>query len=180
MNNRLAFIALVVAVIALGGYFAPNPATEVIREITERFGATPGNDIQGPVVKINGAPLIGLSQRFETGTTTVCSLDVRPYASSSIVSLGGTVQGLATTTGKHWKWYWGVGPKSTSTLIAGMAVTATGTSVMATTSIASDTAIASSGRNFLVLDFEGGSTPYFDINGQTGSCSAILHSPNAQ
>lgn len=163
-------------------YFAPTKETivkEVIKE-TKGLGAIPGNELPS-TVKIGGTGLVGISNNFETGTTSVCSLDVRGYASSSIISLGATVQGVPTTTGASWKWYKGIGPKSTTTIMAGRAVTATGTSIFATTTIAAnDQKFLVSGQNFLVLDFEGGSSPYLAMEGQTGTCSVLLHVPNAQ
>lgn len=180
--NILVSAGVALLVVVLGLVFLGQPTTEktTVERIIEKLGAIPGNDLPGPVVKLNGAPIVALSQKFQTGTTTVCSFDVRGYASSSIMALGATVNGLPTTTGTSWKWYWGQGSHSSTTIISGNRVTATGTSILATTSLAADTAIVSSGRNYIVLDFEGGSTPYFAMEGQTGSCSVLLHSPNTQ
>lgn len=186
MNNiKSAFILIGLIAVVVGViYFAPtstNTVKEIVKEVVEeKAGAIPGNDLAS-TIKIGGVGLVGLSQNFETGTTSVCSFDLRPYASSSIISLGATVRGVPTTTGLSWKWYRGIGQKSTTTIMAGRAVTATGTSIFATTTIAAnDNKWTGSGQNFLVLDFEGGSSPYLAMEGQTGTCDVLLHVPNVQ
>lgn len=182
MKNILisAIVALVVVVPGLV-FFGQPSVTEVVKVIKE-LGAIPGNDLPS-ISKIGGAPLVGLSQTGSSGTTTPCIFDVRSYASSSIVSLGATIMGLPTTTSDTlWRWYKGVGLTSTTTALTdGMSVTATGTTVFATTSLfASNTATLGAGDNYIVLDYQRGTTPYLAMAGRTAQCSVLLHSPNTQ
>jgi len=181
-KNVLVSAGVALLVVVLGLSFFGRPSIQVIKETIEKIGAIPGSDIPGPVAKINGSPIIGLSQRFNTGTTTVCSFDVRPYASSTIISLGGTVLGVpTTTTGSLWRWFKALTPSATTTVLTdGTVITATGTTIFASTTIgASNTRTLQTGDNYLVFDFQGGSVPFVAVNSQTGICSAVLHSPNS-
>mgnify|MGYP001564361677 CR=1 FL=1 len=174
MNKTLLVGAVSVVALVLSGvaYFRP-PTIETKTEsqlVAPTYGSVVASELTGPLVQIK--------QRFNTGTTTPCSIDLRGYASSTIVSLGASIRGVPTTTGNYWAWYKSVTPNSSTTQLARRAVTATGTSVFATTTLATDTAVIGSGDNYLVLDFNGGSSPYLDINGQTGECTALLLSPS--
>ena len=181
--------ALVVTLIVILGYSLARPTSvvlespvrDVIKEVIKDFGAAPGNELPGPVVKFNGAPVIALSQRMNIGTTTPCTFDLRPYASSTILSLGATLKGVPTTTGTYWRWYTGVGMTSTTTYLAGRTLTATGSSVFATTTLNTNDAVIDTNDNFLVLDFNGGSTPFLGSTQgtQTGDCSVLLSAPSA-
>ena len=184
-KNILVSAGVALLVVVLGfAFFGPseNVIVQKVVEIVKKFGATPGSNFQSNVIKIAGSPLVGVSTGFTVGTTSVCALDVRGYASSSIVALGGVVNGVpTTTTGSTWRWYKSTNGFATTTLIAGRgAITATGTAIFATTTLAADAGVLGAGDNFLVLDFQGGSSPYLAIEGQTGKCSVLLHSPNAQ
>lgn len=176
-----AGVALLVVVLGLA-YFGPTKTVERFERVIEKLGAIPGSEIPGPVAKINGAPIIGLSQRFTTGTTTVCSLDLRPYASSSILAIGATVQGVpTTTTGSVWRFYTSSNGFASSTFLLGRgAITATGSSLLATSTPLDADTIIDSGDNYITLDVEGANVPYLAIEGNTGVCSVLLHSPNAQ
>ena len=162
-------VALVVSGVA---YFRPPTLLEreTVKEVVQELGAVVSTELDGPIIQ--------LTQRMSTGTTTPCIFDVRGYSSSTIISLGASIQGVPTTTGNYWAWYKSVGQAGSTTQVARRAVTATGTSVFATTTLATDTAVIGSGDNYLVLDFNGGSTPYFGMGGLTGDCTAVLLSPS--
>ena len=177
-KNVLVSAGVALSVVVLGLVFFGK--TTVIERVVEKLGANPGNDLPGPIVKLNGAPIVALSQRFSTGTTSVCAFDVRPYASSTIISLGATVNGVPTTTTGTWKWYTALTPSSSTTELAAANVTATGTSIFATTTLSGSSVVIDKQDHYLVLDTEDNSTPYLDINGVTGSCSVLLHSPASQ
>lgn len=175
MDKTLIGVGVAVVALVVSGvsYFRPPTIIEreVIKEVVqEELGSVTETELNGPLVL--------LTARMNTGTTTPCALDVRKYASSTIISLGASIQGVPTTTGNYWAWYKSVTPSASTTQLARKAVTATGTSVFATTTLATDTAVIGSGDNYLVLDFNGGSSPYLGMGGQTGNCAAVLLSPS--
>lgn len=186
MNTlKVAVISIATALVVAVGvtYFAPTK-TETIREVvreviqgktSDKVGAVSGPEIFYDSWTVNGVRTHFLKQGFRTGTTTLCSITVPQYniASTTLLSAGAKFLGVPTTTGRL-RIYTGLGQNSTTTLLAGGAIgtLATGTTIVATTSLTSNDARMGANANYVVFDFEGGSSPYLDINGSTGFCSA--------
>ncbi len=178
MNNTKilvwsGLVALVVALVVF--YFQPTPIQVVKEIIKEQLGAFPGPVIDSPFVSFNGVKYHFRSMGFTTGTTSLCSFEVPQYniASTTLVSSGARFDAVATTAGRL-RIYTGLGLNSTTTLLAGQTVgtLATGTTVVATTSLTSNDARMGANQRYVVFDFEGGSSPYLAIGGRSGECTA--------
>ena len=168
MEKKLALIALVVAVIALGGYFAPTPAKEVVREIVKELGAVPGSVFPGPSITINGSEIVARRVPMQTGTTTVCSIQSPNATSSLLYAIGSfTTTGTSTNAGSTFSIY-GSGAGRTSTSAPELlgrvsAVPATNPlpTVAATSSnIGGDSPQILEPNTYVVFDLQGQSVPF--------------------
>jgi len=173
LQNWIAGIALGGVVILTGVIFTlPEPVQNIQQIVKEQLGAVASPDMPFKYLTVGGVTTYYESMPFRTGTTTVCSIPVPTVASTTVISAGMRIDGVpTTTTGARWKIYTGVGQNSTTTLLAGMNVTATGTAIVATTSLTTDSVVMATGDNYIVFDFEGGSNPYLGMGGQTGQCT---------
>ena len=178
IKNVLVSAGVSLLVVALGFALLGQPSERVIEKTVERIGAFPGTSFSADSLEYNGIPYHYRRQAFETGSTTrsvVCSIR-RPALNSSttIVYASGKILGMGTSSGSDvFGIYTGINMTSTTTLIAGVAVTATGTAAVATTTLASDSVVMAGGDEYLNFDYEGIPLPYLGISGQTGVCEAI-------
>lgn len=166
-------VALVVASVVT--YFRPNVNT--IREVVKELGSVTGPDSFFPVVSNEGIKTHYRRQQFQTGSTTrVLLCQIQTPTSTVITSLGARINGLATSSGRL-AFYLGATEIATTTVLAGSAgdVTATGTLVVATTTLAANAAVLdAAGDAWITLDYESASVPYLAMEGATGFCSATF------
>lgn len=184
-NLKVLLIAGVASLVIASGvtYFRPvtkEIVREVIKEVSKApaLGAIPGNAVNSDRFHVNGVEHIYARMGFNTtGTTTVCSM-AWPISenggSTTLIHARFYPNTIGTsTTNPQFAIYKGIGLTSTTTVIAGVAVTATGTPVYATSTL--DTSATATGGNaseFLVFDIKQGSVPFLPVNNRSGSCIA--------
>lgn len=138
------------------------------------FAGFPGPDVFSDFVSFNGVTHHYRKVAFDTSTTSnsvVCSIKRPGTASSSVVAVGVRIDGLSTSTGAL-AIYKGANMNSTTTIIAGPeTITATGTTVVATTTLATNASTLGAGDEWIVFDYRGARIPYQAMGGQTGECS---------
>lgn len=172
----VAGVALVVG--GLGLVLPGQPTVQVVKEVVERLGAFSGPDITSDFLSVNGVSYEYRSQKFITGTTTVCQIEVPRYnvSSTTLVDLSVSVHGVpTTTTGNVWRVYKGaeLGATTTGTLLLSReAITATGTAFYATSTDGRFLFGASSTDRYLMVELFKGDNPYLGNSGATGQCNA--------
>ena len=147
-----------------------------------RVGAITGPDMNFTTMTFNGVKKHFWSGNFNTGTTVLCRIPVpsnvpgsiaSTSASTTVVSLGARFDTIATTSGVA-RWFKGLTRNATTTALTdGQIISATGTILYATTTDLGTAAASEVGKGqWITLDFQGGSTPFFAVDGKTGSCFA--------
>ena len=96
MSKSTIIGLVVVAVIAVGGYFAPSPAREIVREVVERLGAFPGADF-GDCISQNGIRTCTLRTAMDTASSTLCVIPLKSVgATSTLLSFQAHITTSAT------------------------------------------------------------------------------------
>src|SRR3990167_1965338 len=106
-KNIIVGVGVGLMVVVLGIVFFGKP--RVIERVVEKLGAIPGNEVQGDEFIVGGVRHIFKRARFNTGTTTMCSIAVPVGASSTITHVGTMVKGVSTSTTGHLQIYVGIG-----------------------------------------------------------------------
>lgn len=155
-NQKLTVALVVVALIAIGGYFR--------NEVVERVvGATPSPDITSPYVNFDGVRHEFRSQVMRTATTTVCS--IKSPAATSTLTFASALVGTATSAATTWTFAKNTtGGSATTTLLSTVALAAAsqGTMVASTTvgvfGPSADAPIVFGPNNYLVVGVAGVAT----------------------
>lgn len=111
MNNKKAFVGLiVVAIIAIIGNFLPTGKT-VVERVTEQLGATPTLDgVDTPYTSIGGVEVNYANVNLVATSSTICSIPVPENATSTLLYwrvnitdgiLGANSMSLSTSTNTY-------------------------------------------------------------------------------
>lgn len=170
-------IALVLAVIGL--VLPGQPTKEVVREIKETVGASPGPDISSPYLAVNGAPLWFYSSTFNTGSTTVCSFRGPAHSTTTVLAATGKVT-TSSSSNIFFEWGHGAEMDATTTALGGATVSANtfATLKASTTDVAVDAMrddnVVLAPNRYINLKYGGACVNGGDCTSLRGTCRAIL------
>lgn len=171
-KNSIILSAVVAAVVALAvGLYVATPVEQ------PPVGAVSGPEISGPSFTVGGQETYFVSQKFNTGTTTICSMRSPAYATSTLVFASVRMDFQAATTTKG-----GIldiakdsgrGPTTTA-LGASMVLNGdeSGQVIVASTTDGTGLYIYAPGEFVNVKYVNQGITEYSQVTNQLGNCTA--------
>ena len=170
-----AGVALLVAVgVAL---LFPVKIETIVERVIEKVGSVVGPDRFPPdgCETVNGVKLCSY-QASGVSSSTFCTIDVPFYnqASSSLTSAGVLLRSAPTTTATF-RIHTSLARNATTTLLAGAEVanTATGTAVVATTTLTGDDAVMAAGDRYITFSIFNGLNTYVAVS-QAPVCTAVF------
>ncbi len=167
MSKSLKAVAVVVAIIAIGGAY-------MFPQVQKMVGAIPGSDLQSDIT-IGNTPFRAIRQKLVLATTTPCAIK-SPSATSTLLSAGVSVT-VASSTATVWTIAKAANQYATTTRLAVFSLgSATQGTMVATSSYlgavpAVDDLQVVAPNSFIVIS-KAGDTPAG--TGLGGTCSAMF------
>lgn len=116
-NKKIGIALVVIAIIAIGGYFR-NPQTQQAVQQVQPQGSITGPDITSDYLSVNAVKTDYRSVVMKTGTTTSCIIRAPRDATSTLIFASASI-GTATTTATTWTFAKNTtGGSATTTLIS--------------------------------------------------------------
>ena len=186
-KKTLAVAALIALLVALGVVVTVKPDVIEVQKLTEKiiekmvpYGSVSGPDRFPPdgCETVNGVKTCSY-QASGVSSTTPCNIEVPFYnqASSSLIRAGILFRSAPTTTSEV-RIFTSLSRNASTTFLSGasLATTATGTAVVATTSLTGDDAVMAAGDRYItfsVYSSGGESKPYIAVS-QAPVCTAVF------
>ena len=188
MNKTILTAAVVALVVAIGvAVLYPvkvekavvdfGQVLELLEGLAKKFGAVSGPDRFPPdgCETVNGVKTCSY-QVSGVSSTTPCNIEVPFYnqASSSLISAGILFRSTPTTTSEV-RIFTSLSRNASTTLLSGasLATTATGTAVVATTTLTGDDAVMAAGDRYITFSIFNGLNTYVAVS-QAPVCTAVF------